>query len=381
MNCSDIKGDSAVSEPCDHLYRRRSLPPNRARTEVGGLIHKHITLFRRTTGSDSVYKYGKFFRRPDPTPVVYAAGRNGGYIRSNTGTVPSVCNEPVMGSHALGSSHRHSGILHGVRTLYGQMAEGNSPVLTCIKMIGASVCYVSLLLFLQQFVRSRRSLSLRLLLTFSCSLHGFLRDQTDRLPPLTDITVLLNDLWAFWRSMNIVDLQNDESGSADLLTAATNGSQMRIYDGIPQTTLKTVKLQTVRLPWLADTEQQCRQLQEIRTCRTSELRQPFWCNNLSATSFTLTPQTPGVFVVFISGRPFSASASGVVASDGRRRDNIAAERRPIPDQERYPRSQPLCSTYKVGASWLFLFLVDAREHIACPIPADAGVFVMVEISG
>ena len=139
--------------------------------------------------------------------------------------MPSVCNEPVTGSHALGSSHRlgrcclgwtslpshgigstsvslilllllmvdsddlnevtllfqptciqlysiantiraYSGILHGVRTL---MAEENSPVLTCIKMIGASVCYVSVLLFLQQFVGSRCSLSLRLLLTFSCS--------------------------------------------------------------------------------------------------------------------------------------------------------------------------------------------------------------------
>ena len=69
MNCSDIKGDSAVSEPCDHLRRRRSLPPNRAITEVGGLVHNHITLFHRTNFppnrvvaevSDSVYKYGNF---------------------------------------------------------------------------------------------------------------------------------------------------------------------------------------------------------------------------------------------------------------------------------------------------------------------------------
>ena len=104
-----------MSEPCDRLYRRRSLSPNRARTEVGGLIHKQIMFFRRTNfppnrvrrnGSDSVYRYGKFFRRPDPTPVVYATGRNGVYIRSNTGTVPSVCNKPVTGSHSLGSSHR-----------------------------------------------------------------------------------------------------------------------------------------------------------------------------------------------------------------------------------------------------------------------------------
>ena len=328
----------------------------------GGSVHKHITFFRQTNFppnrvvaevSDSVYKYGKFFRRPDPTPVVCAAGRNGGYIRSNIGTVPSVCNEPVTGSHALGSSHRlgrcclwwtalpshgigsaavslilllllmvdsdvsnvvtplfqppsmqshsiantiraYSWIIHGVRTLYGQMAEGNSPDLTCIKMIGTSVCYVSVLLFLQQFIKSRRSLSLRLMLTFSCCLHGFLRDQnfqTDRIP-LTDITVLLNELWAFWHSMNVVDLRNDESGSADLLTSATNGSQLRIYDGIPQTTRRTVKLQTVLLPWFADIEQQCRQLQEIRTCRTSESSQPFWCNSLPATSFTLTPPTP-----------------------------------------------------------------------------------------
>ena len=45
MNCSDIKGDPAVSELCDLLYCRRSLSPNRARTEVGGLIHKQIMLF------------------------------------------------------------------------------------------------------------------------------------------------------------------------------------------------------------------------------------------------------------------------------------------------------------------------------------------------
>ena len=199
-------------------------------------------------------------------------------------------------SYSIANTIRaYSGIIHGVRTLYGQMTEGNSPVLTCIKMISASVCYVSVLLFLQQFVRSRRSLSLRLLLTFSCSLHGFLRDQnfqTHRIPPPTYITVLLNELWAFWHSMNGVDLRNDESGSADFLTSAMIGSQLRVYDGVPQTTLKAVKLQTVRFPWLTDSEQQCRQLQEIRTCRTSKSLQPFWCNNLSATSFTLTPSTP-----------------------------------------------------------------------------------------
>ena len=53
-----------------------------------------------------------------------------------------------------------------------------------------------------------------------------------------------------------------------------------------------MQLQTVLLLLFADTEQQCRQLQEIRTCRTSESRQPLLCCNLSATSFTLTPPTP-----------------------------------------------------------------------------------------
>ena len=146
-------------------------------------------------------------------------------------------------------------------------------------MISALVCYVSVLLFLQQFVGSRRSLPLRLLLTFSCSVHGFLRDQnfeTDRIPPLTDITVLLNALWAFRHSMNGGDLRNDESGSADLLTSATIRSQLEVYDGIPQTTLKAVILQTVRFPWFTDSEQKCRQLQEIRTCRTSRSRQSVW---------------------------------------------------------------------------------------------------------
>ena len=164
----------------------------------------------------------------------------------------------------------------------------------CIKMIGTSVCYVSLFLLIEQFIRSRRSLFFRLMLTFSCCLHGFLRDQnfqTDRIP-LTDITVLLNELWAFWPSMNVVDLRNDKSGSVDLLTSATNGSQPRKHDGVPQTTHQTVKLLTVLLPLFADTEQQCRQLQEIRTCRTSESRQPLLCCSLSATSFTLTPPTP-----------------------------------------------------------------------------------------
>ena len=92
--------------------------------------------------------------------------------------------------------------------------------------------------------------------------------------------------------MNGGNLRNDESGSADLLTSATIGSQLGVYDGVPQTTLKAVMLQAVRFPWLTNFEQQCRQLHEIRTCQTSRSRQPIWCNNLSAISFMLTPPTP-----------------------------------------------------------------------------------------
>ena len=174
------------------------------------------------------------------------------------------------------------------------MAKVNSPDLTCIQMIGTSVCYVSVLLLLQQFIRSRRSLFFRLMLTFSSCLHGFLRDQnfqTDRIP-LTDITVFLEELWAFWPSMNVVDLRNDKTGNSDLLTSATNGSQPRVHDGVPQTTYQTVKPQTVLLPLPTDAEQQCSQLQEIRTCRTSESRQPLLCCSLSAISVKLTPPTP-----------------------------------------------------------------------------------------
>ena len=87
--------------------------------------------------------------------------------------------------------------------------------------------------------------------------------------------------------MNVGNLRNDKSGSADLLTSAMNGSQPRIHDGIPRSTDQTVTLQTVLPPLFADTELQCRQLQEIRMCRTSESRQPLLSKNLSATSFMI----------------------------------------------------------------------------------------------
>ena len=152
MHDSTVKGEFTVSKPCDLLCHRRSLPPNSAGMEGGASVYAHIKLVRRTnfppnengggrsddyiwlpSESDhscrrwslppnftlfrrtnfppnrfvvSLYRYRKFVRRPDPTPEVCAAGRNGGYIRSNIGTVPSVCNEPVTWSQAHGSSHR-----------------------------------------------------------------------------------------------------------------------------------------------------------------------------------------------------------------------------------------------------------------------------------
>ena len=234
--------------------------------------------------------------------------------------------------------------------------------------------YISMLrqflLLIEQFIRSRRSLFFRLMLTFSCCLHGFLRDQnfqTDRIP-LTDITVFLDELWAFWSSMNVVDLRNEKSGSADLLTLATNESQLRVHDGVPQPTYQTVKPQTVFLPLPANAEQQCRQLQEIRSCRTSESRQPL----LRCSFFHAYAADAGVIVVFISSRPFSASALRVVASVGRRLDSTAAGRLPVPDHEIYQRSQPLCCVSRVGGPLLFFFFFDERGHIGCSNSVDAG---------
>ena len=190
----------------------------------------------------------------------------------------------------------YSWILHCVRKLYGQMAEVNSPNYTCIKMISASVCYFSFLLLIQQFIRSRRSPFFRLILTFSCGLHEFLRKQefqTHRIP-LTDMTDFLNDylstpdsrdvreLWAFRPHMNwvkvicvwqlgvifhqyVADLRDEGSGSADLLASAMRDSQSGVGDCVPQPTYQTVKPETVLLPLPPDAEQQCRQLQEFRT--------------------------------------------------------------------------------------------------------------------
>ena len=86
MNCSGIKGDSTVSEPCDHLRRRSILPLNRAVTEAGSSVHKHITLVRRTNFP------------PNET----AGGRNDDYIGQTSESNQSVCARPVTGSLCSG---------------------------------------------------------------------------------------------------------------------------------------------------------------------------------------------------------------------------------------------------------------------------------------
>ena len=108
-------------------------------------------------------------------------------VGSDESNVVTLLIQPLS-MHSRSGEHitrPYSWILHCVRTLYDQMAEVNSPDNTCIKMIGTSVCYVSFFLLIRQFIRSRRSLFFRLMLTCSCCLHGFLRNQefrTDRIP-------------------------------------------------------------------------------------------------------------------------------------------------------------------------------------------------------
>ena len=190
------------------------------------------------------------FRRTNWPPDEFAAGRNGDYIWRDLWTGPSVCNQPVTGSLAFGSSQRlgrcclwlaalpshwigstevplrlhlllavssrephkvallsqltgmhlwigasiiwsYPWIFHCVCTLYGQMAEVYLLNYTCICMIRVSVCFFSFLLLIQQFTRlCQLPPYFRLILTFSYCIHKFLREQeleTDRMP-VTDMT-------------------------------------------------------------------------------------------------------------------------------------------------------------------------------------------------
>ena len=100
MNCvgvstNCINRDSTASEPYDHLCRWRSLPSNRAVAEVGGLVHTHIMLFRRTSFP------------PNET----AGGRNDDYIWVTSESSQSVCARPVTGSLC-------SGQVYGLHSLY-----------------------------------------------------------------------------------------------------------------------------------------------------------------------------------------------------------------------------------------------------------------------
>ena len=118
-------------------------------------------------------------------------------------------------------------------------------------------------------------------------------------------------------------------------------------------------LQTVHFPWLTDSEQQCRHLQEIRTCQTSRSRQSVWCNNLSAISFTLTPPTP----------VFSLSSSPMDHYQPLHRELLrptgGAGIKAPPDAALLLTEKVilLCSTCRVGGSWLLLFLVTARVFV------------------
>ena len=109
MHGSAVKGVSTVSEPCDLLCRRRSLPPNRADTEGGASVYEHITLVRRTNFP------------PNKT----AGGRNDDYIRLPPESNQSVCGRPVTGSlcsgqvyglHSLDCFESGTLLLHAVYT-------------------------------------------------------------------------------------------------------------------------------------------------------------------------------------------------------------------------------------------------------------------------
>ena len=76
------------------------MPPRKFAADDCGSVQQHITIFRRT----------------EWMPDDLAAGRNGDYIRCDMWTVPAVCNEPVTGSHAVGSSQDLDDAVYGGQT-------------------------------------------------------------------------------------------------------------------------------------------------------------------------------------------------------------------------------------------------------------------------
>ena len=84
------KIDSAAVELNDLYCRRLSSVSKKFAADACGSVQQDITIFRHT----------------DWPPDDFAAGRNGDYIRHDLWTGPSVCNEPVTGSHVFGSSQR-----------------------------------------------------------------------------------------------------------------------------------------------------------------------------------------------------------------------------------------------------------------------------------
>ena len=110
-------------------------------------------------------------------------------------------------------------------------------------------------------------------------------------------------------------------------------SQPEVDDYVPQSAFQTVKPENGLVPPPPDTEQQCRQLQDFRMCRTSESRQPPLLCSLSAVSSTcMLPQKPPEFPAF---------PPRVVASDGRCPVAAAGGLLSVCSCECYEHSQPL----------------------------------------
>ena len=175
-------------------------------------------------------------------------------------------------------------------------------------MISASVGFFSFFLLIQQFIGPRHSPFFRLILTFSYCIQGFLREQeleTDRR--------YVRELWAIRPRINwgkvicvwelhvffhqyVADLRDERSGKVVLLMSALRDSQPEVDHYVPQSAFQTVKSENVLVPTPPDTEQQCRQLQHFRMCRTSESRQPpLLCSLSAVSSACMLPQKPPEF--------------------------------------------------------------------------------------
>ena len=106
------------------MFRRLGSPPEDDSAAVdydAGAVGLHDLIFRRlsflleefaaglNSAADACHtmRIGDLiFRRTDLPPDEFSTWRNGDYIWRDLWTEPSVCNQPVTGSHGFGSSHR-----------------------------------------------------------------------------------------------------------------------------------------------------------------------------------------------------------------------------------------------------------------------------------